>query len=185
MNRVHVNARSKVRKMSLSEKENLFQKADDHHVPAQVWDRIASYCAYQDRCTSEVVSKLEEFELTDCQLDALLGRLREQGYLDEKRFAESFVRGRFSIKKWGKVRIRQELKLRGIPEEVIKSALKLIDDEEYERVLLLLTERKWNSTNDSNSFKRRLKVQRFLIFRGFENDLIKEALQKVTQQPEA
>ncbi|WP_158860879.1 regulatory protein RecX [Lunatibacter salilacus] len=169
--------------MSLSEKEN------SGHVPkkkislAKAKERIAAYCAYQERCISEVRNKLEEFGLNPSQIDPILEKLAEEGFLNENRFAEAFVRGRFTLKKWGRVRIRQELKMRDIPEDTIQMALNLIDSDEYWAVLQFLAERKWKLTQETNELKKRAKVQRFLVFRGFENDLIRDVIEQITKDP--
>ncbi|MCC5937366.1 MAG: RecX family transcriptional regulator [Lunatimonas sp.] len=169
--------------MSLPEKENLGQMASFESVPSAVWERVASYCAYQERCESEVRAKLEEMELPDTQIDVVVRRLSEEGFFDERRFVEAFVRGRFSIKKWGRVRIRQELKLRGISDELIRFGMELIETEDYLQVLNSLAERKWQATHESNLFTKKAKVQRFLAFRGFENELIREIIDRLSQQP--
>ena len=156
--------------------------ANSESVPPAVWERAASYCAYQERCGLELRAKLEEWELPEAQIEVVLQRLSEEGFFDERRFVESFVRGRFSIKKWGRVRIRQELKLRAISEELIRFGLEFIDPEMYLEVLNSLAERKWQATQETNLFKKKAKVHRFLLFRGFENDLIKETLDRLSQQ---
>lgn len=147
--------------------------------PLKAEEKIAAYCAYQERCKSEIRAKAEEYGYPSEKVDLLLQRLSLEGFLNENRFASAFVRGKFSIKKWGKVRIRQELKLREIPEIYIKSALNEINDEEYWETLIYLTQRKWRLTNEPHLLKKKAKVQRFLMFRGFEQDLIKEAMEKV------
>ncbi|WP_232834859.1 regulatory protein RecX [Pleomorphovibrio marinus] len=150
--------------------------------PLKAEEKIAAYCAYQERCKSEIKTKLEEYGYPEEKVDLLLQRLALEGFLNENRFASAFVRGKFSIKKWGKVRIRQELKLREIPEIYIKSALNEINEEEYWETLIYLTERKWRLTKETNPLKKKAKVQRFLMFRGFEQDLIKEAMDQVNEE---
>ncbi len=150
--------------------------------PQKAEEKIAAYCAYQERCQSEIRTKLEEYGYPEEKVDNLLHRLALEGFLNENRFAQAFVRGKFTIKKWGKVRIRQELKLREIPEIYIKAALGEINDEEYWETLIYLTQRKWRLTNEPNLLKKKAKVQRFLMFRGFEQDLIKDAMEQVIEE---
>jgi regulatory protein len=169
--------------MSLSEKENSGQVPKKKISLAKAKERIAAYCAYQERCISEVRNKLEEFELDPSQIDPILEKLTEEGFLNERRFAEAFVRGRFTVKKWGRVRIRQELKMRDIPEDIILKALELIDGDEYWSVLKYLAERKWQLTQESNILKKKAKMYRFLMFRGFENDLIRDTIEELTKEP--
>lgn len=174
---------SKIGKMSLAEKENSGQVPKKKISLSKTKDRIAAYCAYQERCISEVRTKLEELGLDPSQMDPMVGKLIEEGFLNEERYAEAFVRGRFSVKKWGKIRIRQELKMREIPEDTIVRALKLIDGDDYLSVLRYLAERKLKLTEDANPLKRKAKVQRFLLFRGFENDLIRDVVEQLMKDP--
>ena len=167
--------------MSLSEKENSVPVPKKKISLAKAKERIAAYCAYQERCVSEVRNKLEEFGLNSSQMDPILNKLTEEGFINETRFAESFVRGRFTLKKWGRVRIRQELKMRDIPENIIVNALAKIDGDEYWTSLQYLAERKWKLTQEPNELKKKAKVQRFLLFRGFENDLIRDVIGEVTR----
>lgn len=169
--------------MSLSEKENSGHLPKKKVSLAKANVRIAAYCAYQERCISEVRNKLDEFALDPSQIDAILEKLIEEGFLNETRFAEAFVRGRFTLKKWGRVRIRQELKMRDIPEHIIRKALDLIDGDEYWAVLKYLAARKWKLTQELNELKKKAKVQRFLVFRGFENDLIRDVISELTRDP--
>ena len=169
--------------MSLSEKENSGLVPKKKISLAKSKERIASYCAYQERCVYEVRNKLEEFGLNPSQIEPVLEYLKLEGFLNEERFAEAFVKGRFTLKKWGRLRIRQELKMRDIPEELIKKSIGQIDGDEYWRVLSYLAKRKWQLTQEPNQLKRKAKVQRFLVFRGFENDLIREIIDELTKDP--
>lgn len=166
--------------MSLPEKENAAQVSKKKTSLANAKKRIYAFCAYQERCVSEVISKLEEFQLTQNQIDPIVAELVKEGYIDDKRFAEAFVSGRFNIKKWGKVRIRQELKMRDIPDHHITYALDQIDEGVYLSVLKNLAERKWTLTNELHIPRKKAKVQRFLMFRGFESDLIRDVVDEIT-----
>jgi regulatory protein len=168
--------------MSLLEKRNPSHMAKKKISPLKAEEKIAAYCAYQERCKTEIRNKLEEYGYPEDKMERLYERLISEGFLNENRFAQAFVRGKFTIKKWGKVRIRQELKLREIPEENIKGALSEINDGEYWETLIYLTQRKWLLTNEPNLIKKKSKVQRFLMFRGFEQDLIKEAMEQVIEE---
>jgi regulatory protein len=166
--------------MSIPEKENPGQVSKKKISLIQAKQRIASYCAYQERCLSEVRNKLEDYGITSPQAEKIIAQLADEDFINEQRFAESFVRGRFTVKKWGKLRIRQELKMRDIPNHYIATALDLIGDDEYLDTLNYLAKRKWSLTREPNLLKKKAKVNRFLMFRGFEADLIKEAVDAVS-----
>lgn len=141
--------------------------------------KIAAYCAYQERCQEEVRTKLAEKGLIGDQAEELISHLIEEGFLNEERFAQAFVRGKFNLKKWGRNKITQELKLRKVSPNCIKSGMKEIDPEEYWQMLLGLAEKKSGFVKDPDQFKKKYKIQQYLIGRGFESDLVQSAVETV------
>jgi len=145
----------------------------------EVKRKLEHYCVYQDRCHKEVEQKLNEYNLISQAKDLILLHLLEHNFLNEERFAKSFARGKFRIKKWGKPRIVRELKFRSISEYNIKTALKEIDEKEYIQTLYDLTQKKNESVTETNIFKRKKKVVDYLRYRGFESNLIYEAVNEI------
>ena len=110
--------------------------------------KIKKYCDYQERCHKEVKNKLYEMGCNSDSVGEITVLLIEAGYLNEERFAKAFVRGKFKIKKWGKVKIKHELKLRDISEYCIKKALLEIDEDDYLNTLNELVAKKKFRKND-------------------------------------
>jgi regulatory protein len=140
---------------------------------------ITRYCQYQDRCQKEVRNKLYESGARKDEVDELMVDLIAQKLLDEERYACSFARGKFRIKNWGKRKIVYELKQDQISDYCIRKALEEIDEEEYLRTLRRLAEKKMPEIRkETNIFTRRAKLQRYLVQKGYENDLITQMLQE-------
>lgn len=134
--------------------------------------KIEAYCAYQDRCHYEVSNKLSMWGIVGEQKDQLISDLIVKRFLNEERFAESFVSGKFRIKRWGKIKIRQHLKAKFIPEYCIKKAINQIDGDEYLSTLRTLTEKKLAELSDQeDSYKKKAKILRYLASKGYEQDL--------------
>lgn len=138
-------------------------------------NKIEAWCAYRDRCHSEVYKKLKDFGLDDEDTNALIAHLIEYDFLNEQRFADSFVSGRVRIKKWGKNKIIAHLKQKNIPKVCIESALKTINEEEYLHHLESLAQKKWEASKGT-PFEKKVKTQRYLISKGYEYDLVYETL---------
>lgn len=138
--------------------------------------KLETFCAYQDRCVWEVRRKLFEKGIQGEIVENLIGELTKEGFLNEERFARAFARGRFRLKRWGRTRISQELKMRQIPADLIRKGLSEIDPEEYYEVLVRLTELKWTKTSEKDLVKKRFKVIHYLMAKGYEQDLIREAI---------
>lgn len=141
--------------------------------------KLEQYCVYQDRCHKEVEKKLGEYNLIPEAKEHILLHLLQYNFLNEERFAKSFARGKFRIKKWGKPRIIRELKFRDISTYNIKSALKEIDEKEYIATLYELVEKKNNAISEGNKFKRKKKLVDFLQYRGYESDLIYKVINEI------
>lgn len=134
--------------------------------------KLESYCAYQDRCHKEVVKKLKDMGMIPLAIDTILSHLIKENYLNEERFARSFARGKFNIKKWGKRRIVAELKLREISKYNIQSALKEIDESQYLITFNDLAIKRLEQIKDTNKQKKKKKLADYLLYRGWENHLV-------------
>jgi regulatory protein len=137
------------------------------------------FCAYQERCHEEVVSKLWSMKLISSEIDEVIVHLISQNFLNESRFACSFARGKHRIKHWGKIRITNELKMRNINQTLINIALKEITSEEYLETFHKLAERHWESIRETNTLKKRKKFCDYMLRRGFESNLIYDKVKEL------
>lgn len=141
--------------------------------------KIEHYCAYQERCHEEVVSKLRSMKMDSGEIDTILVHLIKDNFLNESRFACSFARGKHRIKFWGKIRIVNELKFRKITQYNINQALKEITPEEYNATFETLAERNWEAIRETNPLKKRKKFCDYLLRKGFESNLIYEKVKEL------
>ena len=135
------------------------------------------YCAYRERCHKEVHLKLKEMRMIPDAIDLIVHDLITHNYLNETRFAQAFVRGKFRIKKWGKNRLLRELKLRDISQYNIKIALKEISESDYLSTFHELSDKRWQQLNgEDNLQKKKKKFADYLLYRGWESNLIWEKI---------
>ncbi|MEO0896392.1 MAG: regulatory protein RecX [Bacteroidota bacterium] len=147
----------------------------------EILGKIYKYCAYQDRSRLEITEKLIELGLEEEKIEPMMQHLKEERFWDEERFARSFARGKFSIKRWGRQKIRHELKAKKVPIDLIELAIdQEIEKEDYLKSLTFLTEKKFADLKRKNSYENRGKLYRFLHQKGYESDLIYEAITTVT-----
>jgi regulatory protein len=136
--------------------------------------KIESFCAYQERCDHDVRQKLYEWRLSTDDVNALISHLIVNNYLNEERFAEAYVSGKFRIKKWGRVKIRQQLKLKKISLYSINKAFLQIDDKEYIQTAKDLVASKSRLIKSKNQWDKLNKLKRYLASKGYETELVHE-----------
>ncbi|MFV0540433.1 MAG: regulatory protein RecX [Aestuariibaculum sp.] len=134
--------------------------------------KLEYYCAYQERCHSEVINKLEQMHMIPEAIDVVVVHLIENNFLNEERFAKSFVSGKFKIKGWGKNRLTLELKKKGIGKTNINLALTEIDDDDYLNHFNNLANKRANTIKESNSYKKKKKFIDYFLYRGWEPYLV-------------
>lgn len=140
---------------------------------------LEKYCAYQERCHKEVKDKLIQMRMIPEVIDTIIAHLITNNYLNEERFAKSYTRGKFIIKKWGKNRIVRELKSRQISKYSIDVALKEIDLNKYQETLHELMLKRIDQVTEHNIYKKKKKVADYLLYRGWESHLIYEKLNEL------
>ncbi|MFD2865995.1 regulatory protein RecX [Mucilaginibacter antarcticus] len=142
----------------------------------QALAKAEHYCAYQDRAQQEVRDKLYEWGLWPDAVENIISELVSAGFLNEERFAKAYVVGKFRQKAWGKIKIKQGLKFKKVPDVLIKKALLQIDSDDYFATLTRILQRKASIVAERDAFKRRYKLQQYAMGRGFEHDLILDVL---------
>lgn len=135
-------------------------------------EKAMRYCVYQERCILDVENRLLAWGLPKSDWDKLIDKLIEQDFLNENRYIEDYVRGKFLIKKWGRNKIKAGLlqkKIRGV--EVDKNLLS-IDEGEYKKTISYLIEKKKALLNQKEGIELRDKLYRYLLSKGYESEII-------------
>ncbi len=147
-------------------KKNKYYSKDD------ALKRLQRYCVYQDRCHQEVIRKLIELRIFGEDQDDIIVELIRENFLNEERFAQSYARGKFRFKRWGKNKILRELKLRKISKYCIKKAMLEIDQDEYDATLRKLILKKMYEYKAPNYYQLKQRAAKFAIMKGYESHLV-------------
>ncbi len=157
-------------------------KVKKKYTPAQSLAKIQNYCAYQERSHKEVKNKLYEYGLYSNQVEELISQLITDGFLNEERFAKAYAGGKFRIKKWGRVKIKHGLKALGLTKYCIQRGLNEIESADYSKTLKTLLKKKLAESKEQNPFKKRDKVARFAIGKGYESELVWEYIRDLVSE---
>ena len=139
----------------------------------QALQKAKHYCAYQERCHTEVKEKLHALGVPRSEAETILASLIEEGYLDEERFAKQFAGGKFRMNHWGKRKIEAELRTRGVSPYCIRKGLAEIPEADYMATLEKLAR---DHLKDKHSWEARAKTTNYLLQKGYESDLIARVL---------
>ena len=134
------------------------------------YSKILKYCAFRDRSALEVRRKMAELKVPEQESEQLMQELLEDGFVDDTRFAEGFVRGKMTYNRWGRVKIRAELLQRGVSSAIIAEQLDNLDQSLYEKNLQYLVER-WHRENPGAD---KAKLYRHLMAKGYTYDEIRQ-----------
>lgn len=145
----------------------------------EIEGKLQYYCSYQDRCHKEVIEKLKTFNVKEHESNQIISNLINDNYLNESRFSESFVRGKFKIKNWGKIRIISELKRRNISPYNITLGLKEVEDQDYLNKFEEIFKKKLSSLKNLSSDVKKKKIISYLQYRGWESNLIYSKINEI------
>ncbi len=140
--------------------------------------RLKHYCVYQERCHREVSEKLYNLGVWKKDQEEIISTLIEENFLNEERFAIAFAGGKFRINKWGRLKIKHELKQKKVSEYCINKAIQQIDEEEYLAVLLQLAKAKCTSFKNEPALIIKKKTMNYLIGKGYEMELVIDVVKK-------
>lgn len=150
------------------------RKNQKGHTEQEAYERLSALCATRELCCWDVERKMRMWEMTDEAKEHVVARLVKEKFIDEKRFAVAFVKDKFQYNHWGRVRITQELKMRGIAQRQIDDALEEIDEEDNLEALREMLDKKRSSVKGKSEYEIRGKLIRFALGRGFAmEDVIK------------
>ncbi|HEX6335052.1 MAG TPA: regulatory protein RecX [Flavisolibacter sp.] len=142
---------------------------------AEALQKLRHYCAYQERCHSEVSQKLRQLGIAAGEHAPIIASLIEDNYLDEERFAIQFAGGRFRMKHWGRRKIEHALQQKQVSAYSIGRALKSIPEQDYLGKLHMLADQKYTALNDTPVHTRKNLTVSYLLYKGYEPKLATEA----------
>jgi len=145
----------------------------------EIQRKIELYCAYQERSIAEVKRKMSKWKLSNTQQNEIIHKLTDNNFIDERRFAQSYVSGKFRIKQWGKIKIKHYLKEKQISKQIIEEAINEIDKQEYLNTIKQLVDKKNQIlSNETDVIKKKNKIIQYLSAKGYEIENIFEAIEQ-------
>lgn len=146
--------------------------------PDQVLDKMAKYCAYQERCVKDVRDKLKTFDIAEEEKTKILDYLLDNHFVNDERYAKAFVRGKVNQSGWGVNKIRFHLIQKGIDKDIIDEALGQTDEEAYRQRLIEILKTKAKTVKADSDFEKKRKLAAYAMQKGFEGPLVWEVVKE-------
>jgi regulatory protein len=138
--------------------------------------KAMALCSQREYCIEDIRAKMQSWSVGNTDSDRIISILIQENFINEKRYAEAFVKDKFRYNKWGKVKIRAGLKMKKIPGEIIKTALDSLDDVTYRKTIEDLLSVHRRSVKAKNQYDLKGKLLRYGLSKGFESDLLYDIL---------
>ena len=146
--------------------------------PLKVADRMRALCSRREYCSKDVLKKvMTALDGDAAKAEEVVGKLVEERYVDDRRYAAAFARDKASIAGWGAAKIRYMLAAKGVDREIIASALEEIDVNRADARLEKLMENKARSLKDDP--QRRIKLLRFGVGRGYAYEEVSSMIDRI------
>jgi len=141
--------------------------------------RMAAYCSTAERCIQDVEKKIQVAGLAAEEVERIIARLVSEKFIDEARFARSFVNDKLKFNAWGRVKIAYELSRKRLPSPICREALENIDEAAYLSTLLRILKEKKKTLKGQNEQEDYAKLLRFAAGRGFESRETNQCLRQL------
>ena len=142
----------------------------------QALQKPRHFCGYQERCHSEVRTKLHKLQIARKHHDGIIASLIVDGYVDEERFAIAFAGGKFRIHQLGRQKIKHAPRQKQVSGYSINKGLRQIENGEYLPVLKKHAEERYASMDEDDRGLRIKRTMDYLLLKGFEAGLVNDVL---------
>lgn len=154
-----------------------------HMTEKDALQKAMNWCSKMERSTFDVQMKLYSWGMSAIQIKEILKKLEEDGFLNADRYIESYIKGKLIYKKWGKVKIKYHLKVKGFKEETIDKYLdEIVNEDEYLQMMLEQLRKKNSSLEDEDEYIRKSKIINFGASRGYETELALQCVDTLFKQ---
>lgn len=136
-------------------------------IDRELYDKLSNFCAYQERCTSDVKEKMRKLKIEKYEYDGYIEKLKDDNFLNDERFVKYYVNAH-AKKKWGKAKMKSALGAKRIESSLIKQYLDDMDEADYDEQIKTIAEKKWPTIKAKTPRDKKTKMLRFLISKGYE-----------------
>jgi regulatory protein len=154
---------------------------NQQNIEQEIFSKLARVCSRSEECSPDLRKKIRDLGGDQLMEENIIQRLKDEKYLDDERYARAYVRDKFRLNHWGRIKMRYYLKMKGLSDKIIETGFEEIDDEQYVNLLVKTMKDKAKTIKKSNKFEKMGQLIRFAQGRGFEPELIHRHMNSVIQ----
>lgn len=140
---------------------------------------IAAQCSKKEYCRFDITVKLQRWELSEKDIAEVMAFLVKNHFVDDERYARAYAKDKFRFNRWGKLKIELMLRQKQIPDHIVAEALRALPEEDYDEVCISLLKQKSRSLKEEDSRKRKAKLFRYALARGFSYEVVARCLKRL------
>ncbi len=138
--------------------------------------KATALCSGSEHCKAQIMEKLTLWNVSVQDASNIMDYLEKEKYIDNKRFARAYCHDKFCYNHWGRIKIRQMLRHLRLSDEEIEEGMATIPDEDYQQTICDAIQAKDRTLREKDMYQRKAKLVRHLLSRGFETDLVLDAV---------
>jgi regulatory protein len=147
----------------------------------EIFAKLARLCSRSEECSPDIRKKIADSGGDTEMQERIIKRLQEEKFLDDERYARAYTRDKFRLNKWGRIKMRYYLKMKGLQDSIIETGFEEIDEDQYVKLLVKTMKEKAKTVKKTNKFEKMGQVIRYAQGRGFEPELIHRHIGSVIQ----
>jgi regulatory protein len=137
-------------------------------------------CARSERSSGDALRLMKRWGVADDEARKVLARLQAERFIDDRRFAEAFVRDKLNLSGWGAYKIKMSLRAKGVAREIIEEvASTMIEATDMKERLEEIMQRKLRTLKYSSTYEAKTKLIRFAASRGYDIEEAVECASKI------
>ena len=143
----------------------------------QAYQKLSALCARSEHCQQDMLDKMRQWGIDENEQAEVMARLLKERFVDDERFTRAFVNDKVHYAKWGRRKIEQALWMKRIDEQLARSVLDDVPDEDYVAILRPALKQKRRSTKAASEYEMTMKLIKFALSRGFTMDIIRQCME--------
>jgi regulatory protein len=151
--------------------------------PQQAMQSLMRMCARSEHSSGDALRLMKRWEVVDDDARKVLARLQAERFIDDRRFAEAFVRDKLNLSGWGAYKIKMALRAKGVSREVIDEVVSpMIEATDMKERLEEIMQRKLRTLKYSSAYDAKTKLIRFAASRGYDIEEAVECASKIVNE---